>query len=295
MGECCDNCIARQQRAQGVDVTMSPIGAAAGSSPRLGVAQSSETPARTPNAHNKRPMVPSSQVAPEPIKRTRGTIPEKRTDEWLAATRKGLQEWRRDLKETTYVHSILTADALLPDAVLTKLATKARIQTLDDIKGEVGMSWALAKTYGEEVLAMLKEIDNKRNAEKNAKKLAKRADKKAKQTEEKAERQRQDAEERELRKAEEKQRADEAAKQETERRAEQQNKLAEDYRRQCERDTHRQGQLQNFIVNRPTHAITRSRPLQSSGAYNQSVAMLATLHSPPFNQTSRILCECCTR
>ena len=83
--------------------------------------------------------------------------PGARRKERRDACRKALTDWRRSTWMTTNGPST-PLTALLPDTAITKLATRARINTLDDIKEEIP-EWDRADEYGEEVLRLLQPLD----------------------------------------------------------------------------------------------------------------------------------------
>jgi hypothetical protein len=78
---------------------------------------------------------------------------------------------------------------LLPDTVLTKLASRARIKTVADIKNEVP-EWLWADEYGDAILQLLEPIDlawheesERTKAEKKAKRAKISAERKVKRDE----------------------------------------------------------------------------------------------------------------
>lgn len=58
-----------------------------------------------------------------------------------------------------YPHSCFTGIALLPDAPLTTIASNRRLKVLGDLQAVVGTSWAFIDAYGEEVLGLVKKMD----------------------------------------------------------------------------------------------------------------------------------------
>ena len=112
-----------------------------------------------------------------------------RRQERLEAARNVLSNWCQTLWKLEYSHCIWGPEILLPDTVLTKLASRARIRTVSDIKNEVP-EWLWADEYGETVLKLLEPIDsawqdeNERKKEESKAKRAKAsADKKVKREE----------------------------------------------------------------------------------------------------------------
>ena len=70
----------------------------------------------------------------------------------------------------------------MPDTVLTRLATRARLKSVEDIKEDMS-DWLWADEYAEEVLQILTPIDRAWHEENERQKAEKRA-KKAKHTSE---------------------------------------------------------------------------------------------------------------
>ena len=135
-------------------------------------------------------------------KRARLVQPGPRRQERLESARKALSNWCQTLWNTAYSHCVWGPDVLLLDTVLTKLASRARIKTVSDIKNEVP-EWLWADDYGDVVLKLLEPIDSAWHEENERKKMenkAKRAkisaDKKVKREEDRLEKSRQATEER---------------------------------------------------------------------------------------------------
>ena len=112
-----------------------------------------------------------------------------RHEEHLGAARNALSCWCQTIWKTEYSHCIWGPEVLLPDTVLTKLASRARIKTISDIKNKVP-EWLWVDEYGKAVLKLLEPInaawheENKHKKAENKVKCAKvSADKKVKQEE----------------------------------------------------------------------------------------------------------------
>ena len=112
-----------------------------------------------------------------------------RRQERLEAARNVLSNWRRSIWNVQYSHCIWGPEVLLPDTVLTKLASRAKIKTVLDIRNEIP-EWLWADEYGDIVLRLLEPIDmawheeTERKKEENKAKRAKvTADKKVKREE----------------------------------------------------------------------------------------------------------------
>jgi hypothetical protein len=125
--------------------------------------------------------------APQTGKRARQ--PGCRRQERLEAARNVLSNWRQTVWKSEFSHCIWGPEVLLPDTVLTKLASRAKIKTVSDIKNEIP-EWLWEDEYGDILLKLLEPIDlawheeAERKREENKVKRAKvSADKKVKREE----------------------------------------------------------------------------------------------------------------
>jgi hypothetical protein len=105
----------------------------------------------------------------------RSETPKVRRDEHLKNARAVLEKWRFDTKRAHYTPSSFTASALLPDTILTTLASNGTIRTLSDLKGALKTPWILADEHGEEVIELLRKVDEDRLREMEAKKKRRKA------------------------------------------------------------------------------------------------------------------------
>jgi superfamily II DNA/RNA helicase len=106
-----------------------------------------------------------------------------RRAERLETCRKALADWREQVWNRDFLDCTFGVEAILPDMILTKLATHARLQTLQDIKNDTP-DWVWMDEYGDEVLQLLAPIDKAYHEENEKQKTEARA-KKAKVTVEK--------------------------------------------------------------------------------------------------------------
>ncbi|KAJ3818575.1 hypothetical protein F5880DRAFT_1617250 [Lentinula raphanica] len=83
-----------------------------------------------------------------------------RRHDHLNQVRARLTAWRDD----TYDDQPWGPHALLPPTVLTAIATKARLRTIDDFISIAGWEDVFAHTHGAEVLALLSSLDNEHHA-----------------------------------------------------------------------------------------------------------------------------------
>jgi len=147
LGDCCDRCVAREvavtaYRAQTPHNTN-------------GILSTHSTPSKFPNANSKRAMKIKDKGQVESVTpKVQGAAT--RQGERLANARQALIQWRIKTCLARYSPSPFTAEAILPDTILTTLASSARIQSISDI----GSSWAFKDEHGKEVLRILKEVDD---------------------------------------------------------------------------------------------------------------------------------------
>jgi len=91
-----------------------------------------------------------------PVRNGTGEGP--RRGDRLEACRNALKNWRLETWKRDFKRTILMPDVILPDKVLSKLASQARIKTPDLVKEEIP-GWVLANRYAEAVLRILEPID----------------------------------------------------------------------------------------------------------------------------------------
>jgi hypothetical protein len=112
---------------------------------------------QTPQEKGDRPGNEIDRDAHQPLA-CNGTGEGPRHGDHLEACRNALGSWRIEIWRRDFRQSGLMPEAILPDRVLSKLATQAQLKTLDLIMKEVP-GWILAKQYGEDVLKVLEPID----------------------------------------------------------------------------------------------------------------------------------------
>lgn len=104
-------------------------------------------------------------------------FPKTRRDDHLAAARAALQKWREDTWFKDFATQPFGFEAVLPDTTLTTIASKTRL-TMNNLTDEP-LGWIWANDYGEEVLALMRAVDERRKqgqAEKNEAKKRKTAE-----------------------------------------------------------------------------------------------------------------------
>lgn len=152
MGSCCDRCDEAsweaEARRSSVDHPKTPTCV------RSNTLQSS--PMKSPNINRKHPMV-SPGTSAQPHYSSEGTptaepptspckshgLPATHHLDHLAKAHTALAEWRTNTLLTRYMPSPFTAETLLPNAVLTTLASNARIQSLADMTNLLESRWML--------------------------------------------------------------------------------------------------------------------------------------------------------
>jgi hypothetical protein len=141
------------------------------------------TPSKTTNTNGKRPMERSKDG------------PATRRGEHLQNVRYALERWRFKIKRDRYSPSSVTAIAILPDPTLTTLASNARIRTVEDMNGCINPPWIMAQRHGNEVLEIIKKLDDAEKAareqSKEGKAAARKQDTEARQAAQKEQRDRQ--------------------------------------------------------------------------------------------------------
>ncbi|KAJ7753109.1 hypothetical protein DFH07DRAFT_683723, partial [Mycena maculata] len=114
------------------------------------------TPSKNTNANGKRPIV-------------RRNGPKTRRKDHLQTARAALERWRLGVLLERYQKSSIREAAIMPDPVLTALASH-RIDSPDTLK-ELSPSWMLARWHGEEILEILRRVDEGVRVEKEREKL----------------------------------------------------------------------------------------------------------------------------
>jgi hypothetical protein len=127
------------------------------------------TPSKSPNRNGKRPIV-STQA-------TTRSGPSTRRDEHLREVRAALERWRFKKHCECYGPNSYTSAVLLPDPIITKISSNARIRTVDDLKS-LSPPWIFAERHGQELLDLLDKLDRHYHEQKEKKKLEKREAKK---------------------------------------------------------------------------------------------------------------------
>lgn len=114
------------------------------------------TPSATPNKNGKRAMIHST---------SRSDGPQTRRGDHLKRARDALERWRLETRRTMYRKASWTATGLLPDSILTTIASNARFKTMGDLREGLRQPWIFLEAHGEEILALLRELDEVERAD----------------------------------------------------------------------------------------------------------------------------------
>ncbi|KAI0074493.1 hypothetical protein K474DRAFT_1699640 [Panus rudis PR-1116 ss-1] len=108
------------------------------------------------------PVAPVTQRKITPPPKPQPTVNQKarRKAERLKYAREALIQWRKD---QWFSNKTRAPQLILDDSTLKKLANRANLQTVQDIKDE--LDWLYVEKYGEEVLRLLKDADDRWLAE----------------------------------------------------------------------------------------------------------------------------------
>ena len=128
------------------------------------------------------PPIPQEQPTNPPEANMRMGPATRRSDQLKQACA-ALFQWRSKTKLTRYSPSLYMSAVILPDPILTTLASNARIQTLQDMSSALGERWIFLDRHSDEVLQVLQAADaafyhhaeRERKEKMNAKKAAKAA------------------------------------------------------------------------------------------------------------------------
>lgn len=111
-----------------------------------------------------------SQTAETTRDKEKGAV--KRRDHHLDEARKVLEEWRTSTYRTKYPYAIWGEEGLMLDVVVMALATYRRWRTLEDLQFAAA-DWMWKERHADEVLKLLKELDERVDAKKEVAKRAK--------------------------------------------------------------------------------------------------------------------------
>jgi hypothetical protein len=107
---------------------------------------------------NSNQQTVGDDVAAEP-KAVRPRRPGPRREVRLKRCRDALTSWRRTFSEQNSSDSAQGPRVLMSNTVINKLATRAHLQTVEDVQREIP-EWDFAKEHGADALAIIKEVDD---------------------------------------------------------------------------------------------------------------------------------------
>lgn len=156
---CCDNCLASKATGNPANMTSADKDLLAYIE-RVRACTKHSVPIQIEVSDNDDdvPELASGTTAPK-----KTTLLAPRRGEPLASCRQVLTQWRAKTWLAEYSMCAFDETALLEDKDLTVLASRARIQNLSDLKFNVP-NWSFASKYGQEVLAILREVDDRYQA-----------------------------------------------------------------------------------------------------------------------------------
>ena len=224
------------------------------------------TPSKTANTNCKRPMERSKDG------------PANRRGEHLQNVRHALERWCFKTKRDQYSPSSVTAITVLPDPTITTLASNARIRTVEDMNKCINPPWIMAQRHGDEILEIIKRLDDAEKATREQVKEAKAAAK------------RQDTEARKVVQKEQKdcQREEKRLQKESMQAERAQEKAEEQAEKQHQRETV-QADKQQRIDTAKSAKVPRQPALVGSGVFNATP-------SSPFAMPqvhTQFFCFCC--
>ena len=96
----------------------------------------------------------------------------RRTQKHLHAVREVLQAWRVSTRRRDFPHAPFTAIVILPDPVLTTIASNRHLKTIADLRESLPTPWAMVEDYGQEVLNLVAHLDEEDCRRRELKKIA---------------------------------------------------------------------------------------------------------------------------
>jgi bloom syndrome protein len=104
-------------------------------------------------------------------------LPTRRTGKHLENANLILENWRFKTVRTKYTPGPFTFASFLPETVLKTLASHSNIQSVHDMK--ISVKWIFADKHGDEILALLRDLDKSERQDREAGVLKRREDRKA--------------------------------------------------------------------------------------------------------------------
>ena len=147
---CCDNCVRKTDHTSRFGSIYDLIG--------FLDAFFGQEPISCPRNDNR------SDLGPTTSPKSWGNL---RTGDRRATRRRALEAWRYDCWKRDYQLCSWGVAGVMSDAVLSKLASYTKVNTLDDLVEAVS-DWSYADKYGNDVLSLLKDADQKHQLESRA-------------------------------------------------------------------------------------------------------------------------------
>ncbi|KIJ12382.1 hypothetical protein PAXINDRAFT_156979 [Paxillus involutus ATCC 200175] len=142
--DCCNNCLARD--------TPPPHPTTPPNRPSSRASGAASSPSKTPRRNGKRPMLPGTAPDDEP----KG--PATRRNEKLKGAKSVLVQWRYETWQTYCSQAPYGPQGLMPDDILHRIASNARLVTPNDLKG-TGWGPSRVVRHGIALLQVLREYD----------------------------------------------------------------------------------------------------------------------------------------
>ena len=149
---CCDNCIQKKNRTHRFESIYDLIGFLDTSCRREPISH----PVNSDDDNDNNNDLGSATSV-----KTWGTL---RAGNRLATRRRVLESWRYDCWKKNYRLCSWGAVGVMPDPVVSTLASSIKIVTVDDLLEAVS-DWGYASKYGQEVLLLLKDADREHQVE----------------------------------------------------------------------------------------------------------------------------------
>ncbi len=180
---CCDNCKTSLDPATTSPTTPAQCEDEGNRTTPVAPAQN---PAQRPEAREGSTEAEAMPLQPCPNTPTKSSVPrprqspQRRTDQHLKNVKRHLSEWRLKTRRTIYAGTSLKASNILPDANLKSIASHRRgIKTIEDLRRILKPAWPLLETHGDEVLRLVKKLDEEEDERRRVAVLQARAEKKA--------------------------------------------------------------------------------------------------------------------
>ncbi|KAI0349260.1 hypothetical protein OH77DRAFT_1525816 [Trametes cingulata] len=105
--------------------------------------------------------------------------PKRRKDEHLKRVKAELRTWRIQTRRSKYAGTSLKAENILPDRALQTIASLRRgIKTIDDLRPHLKPSWPFLEVLGDEVLKLVKKLDEEDDSRRMLRNIQAREEKK---------------------------------------------------------------------------------------------------------------------